>query len=443
MIMRQTPQQSYAKIRSILFAGATIISGFTLTPCAYADDATVLKLGIVSFLSGPAAGPFGVPAANAAKMMVDALNAGHVPSPYEAIGIAGAQVEAIMVDEAGGVTKQVIEFRNMIQRRGVDVVIGYISSGSCLGIAPVAEEMKVLTIFHTCGTPRIFEEGNYRYVFRTASHSAMDGIGAARYLIDRFPDLKTYAGINQNYAWGHDSWRDFEGALRILKPDLQFKTHQLPKLFAGQYNAEISALLVSRSEAIHSSLFGGDLEAFTFQATARGLHKTAKLILTTGETMMFQLAAQLPDGLILGARGPYGVFAADTPINKWFRHEFEERFGAPPTYPAYMMGQAILGLKSAYEAADLGNGPPDIESVVDSFSFLEYTAIGTTVKMALGNGHQAITGISYGVFGHSENTGAPIITDVISYSANCVNPPATANTEDWIAQGMPGAECDQ
>ena len=209
----------FARTRNIIFSALVAFSLVIVPNTAYSESHNILRLGIVTFLSGPAAGPFGVPAANAAKLLVDALNNAQVPEPYNGLGIAGAQIEIVLVDESGGVTKQVIEFRNMIQRRNVNAVVGYISSGSCLGIAPVAEEMKTLTVFHTCGTPRIFEEANYRYVFRTASHSAMDGIGAARYLLDRYPDLSSYAGINQNYAWGHDSWRDFEGASKYTSRD--------------------------------------------------------------------------------------------------------------------------------------------------------------------------------------------------------------------------------
>ena len=104
-------------------------------------------------------------------------------------------------------------------------------------------------------------------------------------------------------------------------------------------------MLVKGPEAVHSSLFGGDLEAFTFQAIARGLHNKTHLILTTGETMMFQLAKQLPDGLIIGARGPYGAFANDTPINKWFREGYEKNFGLPPTYPALHDGTGDIGIE--------------------------------------------------------------------------------------------------
>ena len=59
-------------------------------------------------------------------------------------------------------------------RQNVDIVIGYISSGDCLAIAPVAEELKKLTILFDCGTPRIFEDASYKYVFRTGP-TAHDG----------------------------------------------------------------------------------------------------------------------------------------------------------------------------------------------------------------------------------------------------------------------------
>jgi len=68
----------------------------------------------------------------------------------------------------------VTELRNLIERQNVDFVIGYISSGDCLAVAPVAEELKTLTILFDCGTPRVFEEASYKYVFRTRSHATMD-----------------------------------------------------------------------------------------------------------------------------------------------------------------------------------------------------------------------------------------------------------------------------
>ncbi len=151
---------------------------------AHAESKT-FKLGIVTFLSGGAAGPFGIPANNAADLVISAINSGSLPAPpYNTPGVAGMSISTEIIDEAGGSTKQVSEYRNLVQRKGVDAVIGYISSGDCLAIAPVAEEMQTLTILFDCGTPRVFEEGSYKYVFRTGPTSTMDNVAAARYILD-------------------------------------------------------------------------------------------------------------------------------------------------------------------------------------------------------------------------------------------------------------------
>ena len=124
-----------------------------LSPVAFGQT---VKIGVVAFISGPAAAPFGVPAKQAADFVFEELNAGKAPGPYNKKGFGGAPIEMVMVDEAGTTTTQVTEFRNLVQKHNVDLVIGYISSGNCLAIAPVAEELKKFPNFFDCGTPRIF-----------------------------------------------------------------------------------------------------------------------------------------------------------------------------------------------------------------------------------------------------------------------------------------------
>ena len=128
-----------------LKTAATVFAGAALAiVCAtgHAQDKPI-RVGLVTFLSGPAAGPFGVPAKMAAEAIVDSLNAGKAPAPYNTKGFGGTPLELTIVDEAGGATKQVTELRNLVERQNVDFVIGYISSGDCLAVAPVAEELKI------------------------------------------------------------------------------------------------------------------------------------------------------------------------------------------------------------------------------------------------------------------------------------------------------------
>jgi branched-chain amino acid transport system substrate-binding protein len=395
-----------------------------------------VKIGFVMFLSGPAASPFGVPAKNAADFVVDELNAGKGPAPYGKAGFGGSKIEMVAIDEAGTTTTVVTEFRNLVQRSNVDLVIGYISSGSCLAIAPVAEELKKLTNFFDCGTPRIFEDASYKYVFRTSPTATMDSVGAALYVKEARRGIKSIAGLNQNYAWGQDSWSDFDASMKQLVPGVEVKTSQMPKLFAGQYNAEISALLGAGADVVHSSFWDGDLEALILQASPRGLMDKSMTVLTTGETAMHKLAAQIPDGTVLGARGPFGPYAPDNAYNRWFAKGFEARFQAPPNYASYQMAQAILGVKAAWEKAMAANGGkrPSNEQVGAALEHLGFEGPGGPVSMAIGKGHQAIMETAYGV---TQRVGGKLnMVNVKRYPAEVVNPPEGVKSADWINGGF-------
>lgn len=193
MIRSQAPKSA---LRLLAAAAAVCAAGFTTG----AQAQETFKVGIVSFLSGQAAESFGIPAVNGAKVLLDAFNKGTAPAPYNKPGFGGMKLEFVYVDENGGATKQVQELKNLYDREKVDVVVGYVSSGDCLAVAPAAEEMKKFLILYDCGTPRIFEENKFQYVFRTASHGAMDNVALARYLKAKNIKVDTFNMINQDYA---------------------------------------------------------------------------------------------------------------------------------------------------------------------------------------------------------------------------------------------------
>ncbi|HUU72311.1 MAG TPA: ABC transporter substrate-binding protein [Burkholderiales bacterium] len=443
--------------RLLTFSVVTIASlaGASLfAPPAQAADKPI-RIGLVSFLSGPAAGPFGVPARVAAEAIVASLNAGTAPAPYNAVGFSGVPLELVIIDEAGGATKQVAEFRNLVERQRVDFVIGYISSGDCLAIPPVAEELKKLTVLFDCGTPRVFEENSYRYVFRTRPHATMDAVAGARYLLETRPELKSYAGINQNYAWGQDSWNDWTAVMSVLQPGAKVSTSQMPRFGAGQYGAEISALMRSRPEVIHSSLWGGDLEAFMLQSTPRGLYRRSDLLLIAGEPNLHRLVGNIPDGTIVGARGPHGVFAPKNALNDWLRNIYRAETGRDPNYPAYSAAQAFLGLKAAYEKARLDKvrsatpmgaaqgvkegmeeayKMPNTDEVIAAFEYLTFESPSGKVMMKLGKGHQAVQGTAYGTTRTVD--GKITIENIKYYPVEQVQPPEGISSIDWIKGGL-------
>lgn len=436
-------KKGFTRIAPSLTAVA-MAAAFSVAAPVQAAENGKFRIGVVTFLSGGAAGPFGVPSLNGAKVLVEALNEGKVPAPYGLKGINGLEIETVVVDENGGASKQVEEFRNLAQRHKVDAVIGYISSGDCLAVAPVAEELKMPTVLFDCGTSRLFDENkNPTYVFRTGLDAAIDNIGAARYLADSGRKIESVASIQQNYAWGHDSWGDFSAAIKQLKPDVKVATEQLPKLFQGQYGAEISAISVSKPDIIHSSFWGGDMEAFVLQGAARGLFDKRTAVLTCGESALDRFKGQAPNGLVIGARGPFGAFAPDTALSNWFRGAYRAKAEIDPTYPAYKMAQAILGLKAAVEkAAVKPGGIPTKEAIVDSFKGLTFESVSGTVQMARANGHQALQGIAYGEYDFDAKTGKASLANVKRYGGECVTPPDGTAAGEWIKAGFPGAQCN-
>src|SRR5258708_36451474 len=201
--------------RAVLFAS---VAATSLGLAAPASAQETFKLGIVTFLSGPAADSFGVPARNGGQYVIDQLNKGAAPAPYAKVGFGGMKIEPVIIDENGGATKQVQELRNLYQRDNVDAVLGYIGSGDCLAVAPIAEELKKLLVLMDCGTPRIFEEAKYNYVFRTASHATMDNVGLVRYMKAKNIKMDMLSAINQDYAWILDNRTAIDDAAHQLYP---------------------------------------------------------------------------------------------------------------------------------------------------------------------------------------------------------------------------------
>ena len=422
-------------------AGVALLAG--------AASAQTVKMGVPAFLTGGGAPAFGIPAKRGVELIVRGINNGELPAPYNSVGFAGRKVEALIYDEAGGGTKQVTELRNKVQKDGVDLIVGYISSGTCAAVTRPAEELKIFTIMTVCGTSRVFEELNKdpKYVFRSMSHATGNNTGAARYIVSKFKDkLNGFVGLNQNYAWGQDSWRDFELAMKELAPDVKpARKQQFPKLFSGQYGSEISALLRGKEQFVHSSFWGGDLEAFIAQANARGLFKRKTFILTVGETVAYRLGKKFPEGQIIGTRGPYGMYAVgiDTPLNNWYQTEYRKTFGEPPSQPGYQYAQGVLAAKFAYDKAQKANGGkfPSTQQVMDALRGSTFTSLAGTVKMALSNGHQAVTEDRWGVTVWDEAKGEMIVKDVVVYEPECVMPPAGVNSVEWLKGGMKGAKC--
>ena len=396
-----------------------------------------LKVGVVAFLSGPASGPFGIPSRNAAELWIEKIN--------KEGGIGGVKLVPVFTDEAGPADKVVTEFRRLALDEKVDAVIGYISSANCLAVPPVADELKVLTVLADCGTDRVFEEAKHPYVFRTNAHTVIDGVGAARYVLGLKPQVKTVAGINQDYAWGRDSWEVFSRTLKKLKPDVEVVDTLWPKIFAGEYSAEISKLLVERPDVVFTSFWGGDLVTFSGQAKARGLLEQSVVVVNNTGADIKDLAP----GMLIGSRGPHAIVSPElerNPLRKEFINLYRQKFGLAKNdyiaHGAYHYVQALQGIRAAYEKAIKAAGRwPSPEQVAAAFEHLEFDTPSGHIAMIIGGGHQAVEPAAYAVLKSDPGLGVNTFTQIRMFPAKCVNPPDGMKSLYWIDRGFPGAQC--
>src|SRR5262249_136229 len=106
---------NYARI-PLALAAVAVASAAALPAQAQqpAASAAPVKLGIVSFLTGPAASPFGIPGRNGAEIVIEAFNAGKAPAPFNQVGFGGAKIEAKYVDEAGTLANAITQRRHRI-----------------------------------------------------------------------------------------------------------------------------------------------------------------------------------------------------------------------------------------------------------------------------------------------------------------------------------------
>jgi ABC-type sugar transport system substrate-binding protein len=152
------------KLKTKLAASALALAA-SIGMAEQAAAAEKFRVGIVTFLSGQAAESFGVPAWNGGKTLIDMLNeGGKMAAPYDQVGFGGLEIEVVLVDEAGGATKQVQEFRNLVQRENVDAVVA--SNDGTAGGAVAA-----LTAQGMDGIPVSGQDGDHAALNRVAMGS--------------------------------------------------------------------------------------------------------------------------------------------------------------------------------------------------------------------------------------------------------------------------------
>lgn len=393
-----------------------------------------VHLAFVTMLSGQGAGAFGIAARNTAELLVEMINQGdNLPAPYAGKGFGTRSLTASYYDETLAAKDPQGLFKH-IAEQGADAVIGYVGSNSALAVAPLAEDLKQLTLIFNAGTSQLYAERNWQWTFRTQPTTGRDAIGAARYVQNNFPSASRFAGINPDDAWGVDSWNEFQAAYSKLSAMKGHKSaecggHFFPLLSAA-IEQPLANVLSADIDILHSSNWGGDL--FSLIRNLDGKTKP-RLVLISGESALRRMADYIPEGSVIGGRGASGLLARDTDLNRWFVQTYQSRYDVAPIYPAYGMANSILGLKAAWDKCGAEAGA---QIVVDAFAGSTYRGLSSDIHMSRANGRQGASETGYGQVRRDAQTGKIELVDIQYFPAEEVNAPEGTGVLDWINSGF-------
>lgn len=412
--------------REALAAGfGTVLLPATLS-AQPAQKPAEFKIGVTTFLSGPAS-VFGVPSRKACEMLVEQINASG--------GLAGVPLRAIFVDEGPGTDHLVGEIRRLVQSEGVHAIFQSISSGSCLACTPLSRELNKVMLLWDCGTQRIFEENRWDYAYRTQGYGTSEVLAPLLYLLKTKPDIRTLAVVNQDYAWGRDSWELWKAAMDALKPGVRVVAEMFPRFGSTDFSTEITRLLALRPDVIYSTSWGGELVTFVRQATERRLHERSTFVLPVAEASMQILGRSMPEGHIIGTRGDHWnnhPSPANPQLFNGFVSAYRQKFNEYPIYPCHHMAQAVWALKAALDkavAAKNGGWPSDAELAA---AFRGLTFPTPTSTITLREDGQGLEDQIVGLSSFNDRFPFAVPKDMMLFPGAQVSAPVGQKSTDWL-----------
>jgi branched-chain amino acid transport system substrate-binding protein len=345
-------------------------AGVSIAGIAHAQDkpkGTIpdkpFRIGHITFFTGPGA-VLGEPMYKGNLLAAEEINAQG--------GLLGKRkIEILKADENAGTDANVKEMRRMRLAEKIDLFMGITSSGNTPALGPVAEELKLLTIFVDGCTDFLFDKAvpNPRYIFRITNIQSADGATCALAVAQTWPNVKTVAHIHPDYAYGRNAFDHFTVVTKKVLPGLQKVSEAWPKLGTSDFTSHITNAMAAKPDLLATSLWGGDYTAFYKQALRYGLYDKMKVATTVGMAAMpAAVGKDHPEGVLGGVHANYHFTYPPSnrwPLNKIFVEKYHSRFNEYPNFQAEGAYTATYLLKTAIEKANkLAGGWPEDDAII-------------------------------------------------------------------------------
>jgi branched-chain amino acid transport system substrate-binding protein len=382
-----------------------------------------VKIGIIAIRAGIAA-PVGAAGLRGTEWWAERVN--------KAGGILGRQVQLVVEEES--TPKDTVErYRKLILQDKVEVVIGGISTGVTLALGPVAEEMEVPWLSWDGTTQKGVEETmpNPKWAFKSVDNE-VEAIVAGILTPKYFKGIKTIAGINNDYSYGHDCWETYQAVLKKLGVEVKPVLELFPKLGVTDFTSHIAAIQQAKPDLLMTSFWSGDATILMKQAAAVGLFKTMKGVFTTAGGVHDSLKKEFtPEGLLLGYNTMYFDDPNGSALLKQFVREYKAKYNE---YPPYECDHAYFNIESYKVAVEKAYAQtkqwPTKAQVVKALEGIEAQSLSGTRSWR--PDHVQMCNFYQGITTHKNNYDFATISPIEVVSTKTAMKPAGAKLLDWI-----------
>jgi branched-chain amino acid transport system substrate-binding protein len=296
------------------------------------------------------------------------------------------------------------EMRRLKLQENIDLFTGIISSGNTPALGPVAEELQLLTIFADGCTDFLFDKivTEPKYIFRISAIQSADGITTAVGVATGWPEVRKFAHIHPDYAYGRNAFDHFTVAIEKLLPGSQVVSQAWPKLGTTDFTPHIATAIGSGADCLVTSCWGGDYIALYKQGLRFGLFDKMKIATMQGFSQVpHAIGKDHPEGVLMGVHANYyftNAFGDRWPANRKFVESYFKRWNEYPAMEAEVGYTCIYLLKLAVEKANkLVGGWPDDEMIISQLENLGWDSPAGYIQIRADN-HQgykdAVTGFS-------------------------------------------------
>ncbi len=290
-----------------------------------------IKIGVIYDLTGPFAGGGSELQYIGTKIMLD---------HYGKTGIEGYKVEAVYADAQSKPEVAINESVRLLEQEKVDLVLGFFSSAQCVPVAARVEQLKKFMWMTTCISSGVFENKNYKYVFRPQASGDQFGMMTVDFIANNSKakfgkepkDLKV-AIIHEDGAYGVDVAKGNEAGAK--KAGFQVVLKEGYSASAPDLSSLVTKLKRARPDVIFHTGYNPDITLLLRQAREQGLKFGALM----GHGAGYGVYEKLKEGL--GSDVNY-VFNAD-PISIWLANQKSMDAKLPPVIK--MIGEEFDKLK--------------------------------------------------------------------------------------------------